>query len=85
MNIRMEPCVSGAKRHPRTISNSRRAKFKRLGTVDRQRDVVAQRAVSKGRADDAGHLAAHQFGGPEAPYVSIQNYQQNQGGGPIGL
>jgi hypothetical protein len=30
MNIRMEPCVSGAKRHPRTISNSRRANFKRL-------------------------------------------------------
>jgi hypothetical protein len=30
MNIRVEPCVSGAKRHPRTISNSRRANFKRL-------------------------------------------------------
>ncbi|HEY4046494.1 MAG TPA: DUF1016 N-terminal domain-containing protein [Acidobacteriaceae bacterium] len=30
MNIRMEPCVSDAKRHPRTISNSRRANFKRL-------------------------------------------------------
>jgi hypothetical protein len=52
------------------------------GAVDRQRDVVAQRAVSKGRGDDAGHLIAHQFGGPEAPYnLSIQNYRQNQGGG----
>jgi hypothetical protein len=38
--------------------------------------------VSKGRGDDAGHLIAHQFGGPEAPYnLSIQNYRQNQGGG----
>ena len=52
------------------------------GAVDRQRDIVAQRAVSKGRGDDAGHLIAHQFGGPEAPYnLSIQNYRQNQGGG----
>jgi hypothetical protein len=59
-------------------------KLQTPGTVDRQpqRDVVAQRAVSKGRGDDAGHLVAHQFGGPEAPYsLSIQNYQQNQGGG----
>ena len=30
MNIGLEPCVSGAKRNPRTISNSRRANFKRL-------------------------------------------------------
>ena len=52
------------------------------GAVDRQRDVVAQRAVSKGRGDDAGHLIAHQFGGPETPCnLSIQNYRQNQGGG----
>jgi hypothetical protein len=43
-------------------------KLQTPGTVDRQRDVVAQRAVSKGRGDDAGHLIAHQFGGPEAPY-----------------
>jgi hypothetical protein len=57
-------------------------KLQTPGTVDRQRDVVAQRAVSKGRGHDAGHLIAHQFGGPEAPYnLSIQNYQQNQGGG----
>jgi hypothetical protein len=52
------------------------------GSVDPQRDLGAQRAVSKGRGDDAGHLIAHQFGGPEAPYnLSIQNYRQNQGGG----
>ena len=52
------------------------------GTMDSQRDLVAQRVVSKGRGDDAGHLIAHQFGGPEAPYnLSIQNYRQNQGGG----
>jgi hypothetical protein len=57
-------------------------KLQTPGTVDRQREVVAQRAVSKGRADDAGHLIAHQIGGPEAPYnLSVQNYQQNQGGG----
>jgi DNA/RNA non-specific endonuclease len=52
------------------------------GSVDPQRDLAAQRAVSKGRGDDAGHLIAHQFGGPEAHYnLSIQNYRQNQGGG----
>jgi hypothetical protein len=52
------------------------------GSVDPQRDLAAQRAVSKGRGDDAGHLIAHQFGGPEAPYnLSIQNYRQNQGCG----
>jgi hypothetical protein len=58
MNIRMEPCVSGAKRHPRTISNSRRANFNRLalwtGTFGnfrcksafRQARIVAARSVS---------------------------------------
>jgi hypothetical protein len=52
------------------------------GTSERRRDIGEQRAISKGRGDDAGHLIAHQFGGPEAPYnLSIQNYRQNQGGG----
>lgn len=52
------------------------------GSSDSKRDLVAQRAVSSGRGDDAGHLIAHQFGGPETPSnLSIQNYRQNQGGG----
>ena len=58
MNRCMEPCVSGAKRHPRTISNSRRANFKRLAlwtdtfgnfrckSAFRPARIVAARSVS---------------------------------------
>ncbi len=46
------------------------------------RDLAAQRAVSRGTGDDAGHLIGHQFGGPETPAnLSLQHHAQNQGGG----
>lgn len=46
------------------------------------RDLKAQRAVSRGTGDDAGHLIGHQFGGPEIPgNLSLQHYEQNRGGG----
>jgi predicted ABC-type ATPase len=46
------------------------------------RDLAAQRAVSRGTGDDAGHLIGHQFGGPETPSnLSLQHHAQNQGGG----
>jgi DNA/RNA non-specific endonuclease len=46
------------------------------------RDLKAQRAVSRGTGDDAGHLIGHQFGGPEIPgNLSLQHYGQNRGGG----
>lgn len=46
------------------------------------RDLAAQRAVSRGTGDHAGHLIAHQFGGPEiAANLGLQNHIQNQGGG----
>jgi hypothetical protein len=46
------------------------------------RDAKAQRALSSGTGYDAGHLIAHQFGGPEIPAnLSLQNHIMNQGGG----
>jgi DNA/RNA non-specific endonuclease len=85
--MKMDEHTHGSLRFWREATASHDIKFAagRLqapGSVDPQRDLAAQRAVSKGRGDDAGHLIAHQFGGPEAPYnLSIQNYRQNQGGG----
>ena len=85
--MKMDEHTHGSLRFWRETTASHDIKFAagRLqapGSVDAQRDLAAQRAVSKGRGDDAGHLIAHQFGGPEAPYnLSIQNYRQNQGGG----
>jgi DNA/RNA non-specific endonuclease/Zeta toxin len=52
------------------------------GTQDAKRQLAAQRAVSRGTGDDAGHLIGHQFGGPEIPgNLSLQHHVQNQGGG----
>ena len=85
--MKMDEHTHGSLRFWREATASHDIKFAvgRLqapGSVDPQRDLAAQRAVSKGRGDDAGHLIAHQFGGPEAPYnLSIQNYWQNEGGG----
>ncbi len=85
--MKMDEHTHGSLRFWREATESRDIKFAAgklqvPSAVARQRDLVAQRAVSKGRGDDAGHLIAHQFGGPEAPYnLSIQNYRQNQGGG----
>jgi hypothetical protein len=49
MNLRMEPCVSGGEATRTPDIKFVVAKLQTPGTVDRQRDVVAQRAVSKGR------------------------------------
>jgi hypothetical protein len=74
--MRMDEHTHGTVRFWRESTPTHEIKFaagklQTPGTVDRQRDVVAQRAVSKGRGDDAGHLIAHQFGGPEAPYMLL--------------
>jgi hypothetical protein len=78
--MRMDEHAHGTLRFWREATATYDIKFA-AGSVDPQRDLAAQRAVSKGRGD-AGHLIAHQFGGPEAPYnLSIQNYRENQGEG----
>jgi DNA/RNA non-specific endonuclease len=85
--MRMDEHIHGTLRFWREVTPTHNVKFAsgRLqvpGSFDSKRDLVAQRAVSSGRGDDAGHLIGHQFGGPEKPYnLSIQNYRQNQGGG----
>ena len=44
------------------------------GAVDRQRDVVAQRTVSKGRGDDAGHrIAVTLYSNPGITLVCYQS------------
>jgi hypothetical protein len=52
------------------------------GTVAGVRNNSAQRMVSGGSGDDAGHLIGTQFGAPgDARNLSRQNWVQNQGGG----
>jgi hypothetical protein len=85
--MKMDEHTDGSLRLWREATASHDIKFaagrlQARGSVDPQHDLAAQRAVSKDRGDDAGHLLARQFGGREAPYnLSIQNYRQNQGGG----
>ncbi len=52
------------------------------GTEPFARDLAVQRSVSQGTGYHAGHLIAHQFGGPEiAANLSLQSAEMNQGGG----
>jgi hypothetical protein len=47
-----------------------------------KRNAKEHKAVSAGTGDDAGHLIARKFGGPDLPCnFTRQNYKQNRGGG----
>ncbi|MDB2686765.1 DNA/RNA non-specific endonuclease [Mariniblastus sp.] len=51
------------------------------GKVKTHRKKSAQRSVSKGTGDDAGHLIGDQFGAPGGKQnLSLQNWKTNQGG-----
>ncbi len=52
------------------------------GANTSKRDRAAHEAVSYGSGDDAGHLIARRFGGPDtAANFGKQNWIQNRGGG----
>jgi hypothetical protein len=52
------------------------------GKVMTHRSSAAQKGVSGGTGDDAGHMIGNQFGAPgDAKNLSLQNWVMNRGGG----
>jgi hypothetical protein len=81
------PDISKRFRFTTTVVNGKEHKIAEgwLGVPDRvltHRSASAQKGVSTGRGDDAGHLIGNQFGAPgDQRNLSLQNWIMNRGAG----
>jgi hypothetical protein len=58
-----------------------RGRLGKAGEVIEHRDPTAQRALSSGTGDDAGHMIGNRFGAPGGPEnLSLQNWKANRFG-----